>query len=533
VVVREGPARERAGVVALEPARVFAAQVKATPDLQEATELASALQRAGVVAAVHRADLGPRGVWFRVTVGDWPRKDLLEARAPGLVASGAVSQALGPTVAAEAPFVAQDVPRIREPEGGLLAALAAWPTGAGDGGAGTGVPPTAYLAPGRDGALRAYVAEATDGTVVVLGAKGQRVEVVSAPAAGCPGCAGPAGPWRVALAWDLAGPEDPEVALEGGPEDRRAWVLVARSAAGHAPVLSLPVAVEEGGEWTVGEVAFRQLDADADLEILWTGARLTFAGPEVLCAAVPLASAHDLVPGPGGLQARSMDGALHAANGVARRHGGAEEVRAFLRGTWERAPDLALEAALAYLAQAPDDADVYREVVSRAEQAGREGRKLFQLAALAGLVAARGEWSAGLAPRLHDLLPEVIRGLGAARGRPCADRPLLSGVAARRARTDPREALAAASRRLDAAPLGPREVAGLSGAYPQGSPLAEDVRHLMAWLEENQPGVAAEAKQLLAARRAPARVEPLGVPVPPKTAPAAAPSVLDEDGDEP
>jgi hypothetical protein len=191
---------------------------------------------------------------------------------------------------------------------------------------------------------------------------------------------------------------------------------------------------------------------------------------------------------------RPMDAHLHAANGIARRHGGAQEVRMFLRGTWDAASDLALDAALAYLAEAPDDAEIYRDVVAHAESAGREGRRGFQLRALLGLLAVRGEWSAGLAPRLHDLLGAAVTELQSRGG--CDESPLLSGVGAQQALQDPTPALKSAARRLEPTQLSASTLAALVRAFPRGSPLAEDVDALLNALEPRAPVLVTSARHL-------------------------------------
>ncbi|MEW5853221.1 MAG: SPOR domain-containing protein [Myxococcota bacterium] len=518
--------------VTLLPAKVWAAQIKATPEETEARALAETLTRNGVVAKAHRADLGTKGIWYRVTVGDWPRRDLLDARAPELVASKAVAPVVGPPPTGEPAFVPLQITRVREFGAPLRNALhklvPAGATASPDGGTPT---VTAHLAPGGDGVVRAFVTGAVEGKVLVLDHAGAQLEAVSVPKPDCAGCDVVDGPAQVELGWDLAGSAEPELLLRVGRDEAHALVLLSRGAQGYAPVLSVVGRLEDEHQITLGEITLRQLDSDPDLEVLWTGARLTFLEGQSVCSATPLALAFD--PGPKG--GRPMDERLHAANGVARHQGGADEIRAFLRGTWDRAPDLALSAALAYLAEAPDDAEIYRDVVSRAEAAAKEGRRGFQLRALLGLLAARSEWRAGLAPRLHELIPAVVKQARTLEGKGCDQAPLLLGPAAQKARTDPREALAAAARRSDPAQLPAPVLASLLGAFPQGSPLAEDVNTLMTLLEERAPQLVNEARTLDQARRAGGQrevgptvpaVRPSGTPVKP---PPAEPEPEDEE----
>ncbi|MBI5495372.1 MAG: hypothetical protein HY904_10140 [Deltaproteobacteria bacterium] len=522
VVVVPPAGEEKLTGVVLSPARVWVAQVKATPDPREAEALAGALEKLGHAARVVRVDLGARGIWFRVTLGEWPRKDLLEARAPALVGEPKVRAVLGPVPEGEAPYVAQEAPRSRAVPprlGAALEALARAEARELD----------AWLWTGPDG-VRAYVGGLKDGSIRVLSPAGEPVETIPAALpecgkapeadAGVDACRDPARGAAVLLVADVTGDGAPELVAGWGPERQRVVAWLVRGSAGWSPVATV-ASRETEHEVTTVDCAFRDLDTDADLEWLCSGALMSFFEATSLCNATPVSVAWDLHGG----RARRMDERLHHANGVARRSGGAEEIRAFLRGAQDRAPELALLAALAYLADAPDDAEIYRDVVARAEAAGKEGRRGWQLKALAGLVAARAEWRVGLAPRLHDVLPLVVKHARGAGGRGCDESPLLAGAAAQRARTEPRDALTAASRRPDPRALDAAEVAALMMAFEKGSPLADDVAELVSLLEVQRPSLVVEARGLVAARRnAPAApltpVAPQG-PLPGVTPPPA------------
>jgi hypothetical protein len=499
------PVEEAVPNVTLLPARVFVAQVKATPDQKEAETLADALQKAGVQSArVQRADLGAKGLWFRVTVGSWPRKDLMDARAPAMVASDKVRELLGPVVLGDPTFVPQEVPRFLATPASLLAALGRLPS---DGG-----PWTATLVQVGE-QVRAVVTAGKD--VRILGQDGAVLDTVAAPTPACVDCTGTVGPVSVLFAGDVVQDAEPELLLGVGQEGKRAAVWMVKTRGSYVPVASAMVQRTTGHDVLVAEWAFRQLDVDEDLEALWTGSALAFSDGGALCAATPLAAAWDLTPGG---RARVMDERLHAANGVARRQGGSEEIRAFLKGSQERAPELALAAALAYLAEAPDDADLYRDVVARAEAAGKEGRRGMQLKALAGLVAARHEWRVGLAPRLHEVLPLVKKQAQAQEGKTCEAMPLLPAAQAQRARHDPRDALNAALKRADARLLNPSELAALMVAFEKGSPLADDVADVVGLLEESMPRLVTDARQVVAQKRAGQNNNAALTPVPPASA---------------
>jgi len=479
---------ETAGGHPVMPTRVWVAQVKATPDQAEAERLATALQKVGVgEATVHRADLGAKGIWWRVGLGAEARKDLLEARAPAMLEHAAVKAALGPPTDGAAAYVPLEVPRFVATPGPLLTAMqralggikdapAAWVTGHGANVAGALV---------------------NNGAVVLLGADGAEKHTIPAPVATCEGCPEPAGATlAVAFAGDVAGDVAPELVVTLSKDDARAAVWMMLQGKTYAPVASVLVEGGQENRRTVVDWSFRALDTDADLEWLTTGAALTFFEGQSVCNATPVGMAFDVVPtGP----ARPMDARLHAANGVARQHGGAEEIRAFLKGVGDRAPDQTLAAALAYLAEAPDDAEVYRDVVALSELAGKEGRKGTQLKALAGLVAARHEWRVGLAPRLHAVLTAARTFLAELEG--CDTAPLMSGAAARKARTEPKDALWSAARRPDARVLSAGELAALMTAFEKGSPLSEDIAVLLELLEARAPALVSQARAAVATRR--------------------------------
>jgi len=482
--------------VVMEPPRTWSAQIKATPDEKEARDIVAQLQKAGVSAHVQRADLGARGIWFRVLFGSWPRRDLLELQAAPVVNTVTVRAILGPLAEGEAAFVPLESPASTRIPRALATALAHLAPPAGDG-AHTPLHAHAFE---QDGALRVYLVHPTDGEVHVLDAEGRDQDTIKVPVAVCDGCEDAKGNTQIVSVVELAGGGGPELLVQVGTPEQRALLVLARKGKATDVLLAVPLQTHNEYLATVGELTLRQLDTDADVELLWTGARLSFYEGTSLCKAVPVQTAHDVTPE---MRVRAMDDSLHSANGVARKHGGAEEIRAFLKGTWDKAPELALQSALAYLAEAPDDAEIYRDVVSRAEAAGKDGRRGFQFSATAGLIAARGEWRAGLAPRMHDLLPVVIKQTQG-NGMGCDESPLLSGTLAQKARLDPREALQVASRKADATTLRPRVLAALMTAYPHGSPLAEDVNALVELLEARAPDLVSDARQL---KRAPQKPE--------------------------
>lgn len=528
--IRTAPVADRAGAVTLAPIRVFVAQVKATPDEKEALSLAQGLRAAGVLASVHRADLGSKGLWFRVAVGEWPRKDLFDAQAAALVSTPMVAQAMGLNTASPPPFIALEVPRLADPPKTLIDALEARAGASRNPGASRMAAeegaPNAFLVSGPGGVLRAVLANTSDNQIVIMDAQGRTLATFEAPAADCEACSGAAGHVHVAWAWNITGTETLEVLLEVGPPGKRAMVLVAAGPRGYGPLVSFPVDMSMGHQRLVSELQLLQLDEDADLELLWSGAALSYLDSRTVCSAQPLEMAHDVSHGP---SVRAMDARLHGANGVARHQGGAAEIRTFLKGTWDRTPHLALASALAYLAEAPDDAEIYRDVVARAEQAGREGRKVLQLRALVGLVAARGEWRAGLAPRLHEVLPAAVQETRLLRDHSCADNPLLTGAAAGKAHQEWREALAGSSRRRDVGSLPVADVAMLLDAYPQGSPLVDDIRDLMEFLDVHVPALAEQARALAAARRGGAKLEAVSPErVPARSTPASGTDVHQE-----
>lgn len=325
---------------------------------------------------------------------------------------------------------------------------------------------------------------------------------------------------KVVFAGNVAGDGTPELLVQSGPSDHRSLLYLVKKGVTYQTAASVPLLWDTPGEVVLGEAAFKQLDSDADLEWLWSGTKVTFSAGGV-CNATPTALAWDLHTG---LEARPMDDVLHAANGVAHTQGGSAEVRLFVKGTQDRAGDLALAAELAYLGGAPDDVEIYRDVVARAEAAGREGRWGVQLKALAGLLAARQEWRVGLAPRLHQLLPKVVAAAQARLSEGCERHPLLAGSAALRARQDPKEALTAAKKVVDLRGLTARELTALISAFEQGSPLHEDVAALMNVMAQVQPKVAQDAKAAVGNRRAGA--PPAGVAVIPQAENAVTPGTL-------
>jgi cell division septation protein DedD len=72
----------------------FTVQVRSSPDESDARAAAQALGAAGVEAYVVRADLGARGVWYRVRIGRYATRDEASQAAVKLRSSGRVSDAI-------------------------------------------------------------------------------------------------------------------------------------------------------------------------------------------------------------------------------------------------------------------------------------------------------------------------------------------------------------------------------------------------------------------------------------------------------
>lgn len=475
--------------VTLHPEHSLVAQVKATPDQHEAQRLATQLEAAGVPAAVMRADLGERGVWFRVMVGDWSRRDLLDVQAPAWLEKPKVRALLGAPAPDQPLFVPVLVPRLEALNVLQARALSALFANHDAGAA----PLPTFLVTRWQGQTHAFGADAGGAAGLVLGPGGSQTRLtlrgLEAP------CAGASGPWVVDAVADMAGDPAPEWLVLQGPPERQTLVWATQQGAALQVLACIPLEVPGPTEVTRGTVTFRQLDTDADVELLVTGARLQRTPDGAVCDAWPRQQAVDVEHGAG----RVMGAALHAANGVTRRQGGDAEIRAFLKGTADLAPELALDAALAYLAQAPDDAEVYGQVVARAEAAGREGLIGLHMRILAGLVNVHPQWRVGLAPRLNELLPSVVAYAKGGQRAPCRW-PLLSAAQAQRASDQlAQQALAARHKRPDPMRLTPEELAALMMAFETGSPLAGAVDALVEAL--NGTPLLAQARQVEAQRR--------------------------------
>lgn len=472
--------------VVLGPARVFAAQVKATPDEGLAQRMARALRAQGVTAHVQRADLGERGIWFRVLLGAWPRREELDAALPAILARAEVAAPLdslpdGGGVA----FVPVDVPQPHTLPAALESELIRRAAAAAK-------PLSVWLVT-QEPPLSALVLDDATHKVTALAADGTERGTWVLPDPTCEGCQAGATQW-VSVS-NHTGTAEPEWLLMVGPEDARSvlWVGVAGAVA--RVLASVPAHVKVGNVLTTSEATLRNLDSDADVELLFSGARVTLGPDGSACDAAPLHGAVDVEHG----APKTMDRALHAANGVARKQGGGEEMRAFWAGTLATAPEAALDAVLAYLAQAPDDAQMFGALVERAEAWGKDGRKGLQFRALVGLVNVHGQWRVGLAPRLTELLPSVV---AFAKGGPraaCAW-PLLTAAQAQKMRPDAREALNALHRRPDPLRLSHDEMAALMVAFEKGSPPAQAVDVLVETLDGTE--FLLRSREALATRRA-------------------------------
>ncbi|MFH1810438.1 MAG: SPOR domain-containing protein [Pseudomonadota bacterium] len=385
--------------------RRYGVQLYAGQDVAEATARLKSLEDLGYSGAVLRADLGDKGVWHRVVVGDLGRRDLAELLGQRAIQDPRVRAVLPPVAEGEPAFVVRD--DLSPVEVAPRAARAALQLAAGQ----TLQASLVRLAPGQPRGLLVQVSgDARARPVDASGTIG-----APWPAPSYPGCAvctlraasSRARAVRVLMADDLAGDAASEVLLEFELVDgTRLASLFRAGPAAPTELLGFVITMQDPNLQTLTSWAPVEVDGDAGAELRLSADRLiTHEGD--LCQVERQIRIVEIDDG----GARVVDGATFEA--LARAP--LDEARPRfdkLVAAAGKEPQLlqVLIDAAGFLAadSTAGDVDIQRTLF-RALDATRGPRAPYtRLAALARLVALRSEFRVTLAPRLLKLLEELL-----------------------------------------------------------------------------------------------------------------------------
>lgn len=387
----------------------FSVQLFAAPDAAAANAKLGELQRLGLAGTVVTADLGLRGQWHRVLIGNHGRRDLAELRGRALVADGRVRAQLPPAPAGDPGYVVRDdvaPPVLPAP---LLAALArladrrgltavpVWRA--------ANAPPVLALIFEGDPRLRLLELNGTLGEPLPLPRFADCSECLAISAAHRVRAA------SVLLDEDLDGDGATEllVGFDHGDGQRLVTLvsLAGAGAAGLRELGSLPLgaaAIDGGLDVTIDLV---DADLDPDPELLLVRRELSIH-EGALCSILRQPMILDLSAG----RLRMLDADHFAALAAGSDGDGSARFRAFLRLAQDRAdPELALPAAIAYLARASaaDAAETVKQLTAFGSGLARPDAALVRIELLVQIAGARPELRSALAPRIEAALVALQR----------------------------------------------------------------------------------------------------------------------------
>ncbi|MCC7070903.1 MAG: hypothetical protein IT383_06250 [Deltaproteobacteria bacterium] len=270
-------------VLAALPARAGrCAQVKSIKDQGEAEAVAEGMRKqAGIPVEVLRADLGERGVWWRLCAGDEDSDARLVARATRWTGPGGeLEPFLDAPVPGQPRFFVLERARAEPRRPSLEAARAVAERRAPE------APALLFGGPAQERLALATNALTTDGATEVLAvdATGARLLLTSAPAPGCASCAvslkdGRVRARGVIAADDLApAPGDELVIEESTDRGARLLTVVAPSNGGLVRVAGLLLGAERPGFLVRGEARVMEADADAQREVVLATTELRMQG---------------------------------------------------------------------------------------------------------------------------------------------------------------------------------------------------------------------------------------------------------------
>lgn len=269
-------------LAALPPRAGRCAQVKSLKDQAEADTIAEAMRKqAGVPVEVLRADLGERGVWWRVCAGDEDSDARVVARATRWTGPGGeLEPFLDAPVAGQPRFFVLERARAepRRPTVEAARAVAAQRA--------PGASVVVCGGPALERLVLATTAPAAGGGTEVLAvdAKGARVPLSSAPAPGCASCEvslkdGRVQGRRVVAADDLAPMAGDELVIEEWTErGARLLTVLAVKDSGLVRAAGLLLGAERPGFVVRGEAQVVEADADAQRELVLATTELRIQG---------------------------------------------------------------------------------------------------------------------------------------------------------------------------------------------------------------------------------------------------------------
>lgn len=272
---------------AVPPRAGRCAQVKSLKERAEADTVAEAMRKAtGLPVEVLQADLGPRGTWWRLCVGDEDSDARLVARATRWTGPGGeLEPFLDEAVAGQPRFFVLERVRAepRRPTDAAARALLSQRA--------PNAPVFYFGGPTQDRLGLASTAPTTTGATEMLAVdeKGQRLPLRPAPAPGCASCElalreGPVTARRAVASADLTPHAGEELVVEEDTE-RGARLLSALAAqdGGLRRVGSLLLGTARPGFFARGQAAVVEADADPQREVVVATTELRVQG-DAACA---------------------------------------------------------------------------------------------------------------------------------------------------------------------------------------------------------------------------------------------------------